>query len=164
MVLLAQTGDGARSQKMAEELVRQGPTNTLLNKVWVPVSQAYTDLQHNQPAQAVARLEVAAPYELGSGEGAAGYAINYLRGEAYLRLKDGAKASAEYQKILDHRGIDPTNVTYNLSHLGLGRALALQGNTAAAKSAYQDFFGAWKDGDPDLLVLKQAKAEYAKLH
>jgi serine/threonine protein kinase/tetratricopeptide (TPR) repeat protein len=163
MVLLAQTGDGARSQKMAEELVRQGPTNTLLNKVWVPVSQAYTDLQHNQPAQAVAQLEVAAPYELGSGEGAAGYAINYLRGEAYMRLKDGAKAAAEYQKILDHRGIDPTNVTYNLSHLGLGRALALQGNTAAAKSAYQDFFGVWKDGDPDLLVLKQAKAEYAKL-
>jgi eukaryotic-like serine/threonine-protein kinase len=78
-------------------------------------------------------------------------------------LKDGAKAAAEYQKILDHRGTDPVNVIYNLSRLGLGRALALQGNTAAAKSAYQDFFAAWKDADPDVPVLKQAKAEYEKL-
>ena len=163
MVLLAQTSDAPGSQKMADELVRQGPTNTLLNKVWVPLSQAYIELQHNQPAEALTRLEVAVPYEFGTGPGGAGYTINYLRGEAYLRLKDGAKASVEYQKILDHRGIDPTNVTYDLSHLGLGRALALQGNTAGAKSAYQDFFGAWKDADPDLPVLKQAKAEYAKL-
>ena len=111
----------------------------------------------------MARLEVAAPYELGSGPGSAGYSVNYLRGEAFLRLKDGAKAAAEYQKILAHRGIDPLDVCYNLSHLGLGRAYALQGNTAAAKSAYQDFFAAWKDADPDLPVLKQAKAEYEKL-
>jgi eukaryotic-like serine/threonine-protein kinase len=163
MVLLAATGDSARSQKIADELVHQGPTNTLLNKVWVPLSQAYTDLQRNQPGQAVARLEVAAPYEFGSGPGAATYYVNYLRGDAYLRLKDGAKAAAEYQKILDHRGIEPVNVTYNLSHLGLGRAYALQGNTTAAKSAYQDFFAAWKDADPDIPVLKQAKAEYEKL-
>jgi serine/threonine protein kinase/Flp pilus assembly protein TadD len=164
MVLLAQTGDAARSQKMADELVRLRPTDTLLNKVWVPVAQAYTDLQHNQAAQAVARLEVATPYELGSGPGSAGYTINYVRGEAFLLLKDGAKAAGEYQKILDHRGTNPIDVSYNLSHLGLGRALALQGNTAAAKAAYQDFFAAWKDADPDLPMLKQAKAEYEKLH
>ena len=162
-VVLAETGDDARSQKMAEELVRQGPTDTLLNKVWVPVARAFTDLQHNQPAQAVARLEVAMPYELGSGPGTAGYTINYIRGEAFLGLKDGAKAAAEYQKILDHRGAGPLDVRYNLSHLGLGRAYALQGNTASAKSAYQDFFAAWKDADPDLPILKQAKAEYGKL-
>ena len=162
-VVLAETGDAARSQKMAEELVRQGPTDTLLNKVWVPVARAFTDLQHNQPAQAVARLEVATPYELGSGPGNAGYTINYIRGEAFLGLKDGAKAAAEYQKILDHRGAGPLDVRYNLSHLGLGRAYALQGNTASAKSAYQDFFAAWKDADPDLPILKQAKAEYGKL-
>ncbi len=162
-VVLAETGDAARSQKMAEELVRQGPTDTLLNKVWVPVARAFTDLQHNQPAQAVARLEVATPYELGSGPGTAGYTINYIRGEGFLGLKDGAKAAAEYQKILDHRGAGPLDVRYNLSHLGLGRAYALQGNTASAKSAYQDFFAAWKDADPDLLILKQAKAEYGKL-
>jgi tetratricopeptide (TPR) repeat protein/predicted Ser/Thr protein kinase len=163
MLSLAQTGDATRSQKIAGDLVRQYPTDTLLNKVWVPVAQAITDLQHNQPAQAVARLEVAAPYELGSGPDSGGYTINYLRGEAFLRLKEGAKAATEYQKILAHRGTNPIDVCYNLSHLGLGRAYAVQGNTAAAKSAYQDFFAAWKDADPDIPVLKQAKAEYAKL-
>jgi eukaryotic-like serine/threonine-protein kinase len=164
MLVLAEIGDTARSQKMAEELVRQFPTNTLLNKVAVPLAQALSDLQRNQPAQAVARLEVAAPYELGSGPSGAAYEINFIRGEAFLRLKDGAKAAAEYQKILNHRGVSPTDVTYNLSHLGLGRAQALQGNATAAKSAYQDFFAAWKDADPDIPVLKQAKAEYERLH
>jgi tetratricopeptide (TPR) repeat protein len=163
MVLLVQTRDVARSQKIADDLVRQYPSDTVLNKVWVPVVNALTDLQHNQPAQAVARLEVATPYELGSEPGAAHYLVNYVRGQAFLRLKEGAKAAAEYQRILDHRGINPLDVNYNLSHLGLGRAQAMQGNTAAAKSAYQDFFAAWKDADPDLPVLKQAKAEYDKL-
>jgi len=163
MGMLALTGDAARSQKMAEDLVRQYPTDTMLNKVSVPLAQAMSDLQRNQSVQAVTRLEVATPYELGSGVGAAGYEINFIRGEAYLRSKQGAKAAAEYQKILDHRGIDPLDVSYNLSHLGLGRAQALQGNITAAKSAYQDFFAAWKDADPDLPVLKQAKAEYEKL-
>jgi len=163
MAVLPRTGDTARSQKIADDLVRQYPTDTLLNKVFVPVAQAASDLQRNQPAQAVARLEVATPYELGSGPGTAGYWVNYIRGEAFLGLKQGAKAAAEYQKILDHRGIDPPGVTYNLSRLGLGRAYALEGNTTAAKSAYQDFFAAWKDADPDLPALKQAKAEYEKL-
>jgi predicted Zn-dependent protease len=108
-------------------------------------------------------MEAAAPYEFGSGPGSPGYAINYVRGEAYLRLKDGAKAAAEFQKILDHRGTDPSGVEYALSHLGLGRAYALQGNTAASKSAYQDFFAAWKDADADVPILKEAKTEYARL-
>ncbi len=164
MQLLARTGDTARSQKVADDLVREYPTDILLNKVFVPLAQATSDLQRNQPAQAVARLEIATPYELGSSPGAAGFWVNYIRGEAFLGSKQGAKAAAEYQRILDHRGIDPLNVTYNLSHLGLGRAYALQGNTAPAKSAYQDFFAAWKDADPELPVLKQAKAEYEKLH
>ena len=163
MQLLALTGDTTRSQKIAEGLVRQDPTDTLLNKVFVTLAQASSDLQHNQPAQAVARLEVATPYEFGTGPGSPGYSINYLRGEAFLRQKQGAKAAAEYQKILDHRGVDPLDVSYTLSHLGLGRAYALQGSTPAAKSAYQDFFAAWKDADPDIPVLKQAKTEYAEL-
>jgi serine/threonine protein kinase/Flp pilus assembly protein TadD len=163
MQLLALTGDAARSQKFAEDLVHEYPTDTLLNKVFVPLAQATSDLQRNQPAQAVARLEVATPYELGSGPGASGYAINYIRGEAFLRSKQGAKAAAEYQKILDHRGVDPLDVGYALSRLGLGRAYALEGNTTAAKSAYQDFFAAWKDADPDVPVLKLAKAEYEKV-
>jgi eukaryotic-like serine/threonine-protein kinase len=163
MVLMAETGDTGRSQKMAEELVREYPHDTILNKVSVRLTQALNDLQRNQPEQAVSALEVAAPYDFGSGPGASHYDLNYLRAEAYLRLKDGAKAAAEYQKILAHRGTDPVDVTYNLSYLGLGRALALQGNTSGAKAAYQDFFAAWKDADQDVPVLKQAKAEYDKL-
>jgi eukaryotic-like serine/threonine-protein kinase len=163
MMLLAMIGDDARSKKMAEELIHEEPTDTILNKAMVPVALAYIDLQHNQPAQAVAHLEVAAPYEFGSGPRSVGYSINWVRAEAYLRLKDGAKAQAEYQKILDRPGTDPQDVTYNLAHLGLGRALVLQGNTVAAKAAYQDFFSAWKNADPDIPTLKQAKAEYEKL-
>jgi len=164
IAVLAQTGDSARSQKIAEELVRENPADTLLTKVAVPFAQALSDLQRNQPSQALAHLEAAAPYEFGSGPASSGYSINHVRGEAYLRMRDGAKAAAEYQKILDHRGTDPLDVAYNLSHLGLGRAYALQGNTSAAKSAYQDFFALWKDADPDVPILKQAKAEYDKLH
>jgi eukaryotic-like serine/threonine-protein kinase len=163
MVLLARLGDAAHSQRMAEELVREYPSDTLLNKVWVPVAHAFTDLQHNQPAQAVGQLEIAAPYEFGVGPGTSGYWINFVRGEAFLRLKDGAKAAAEYRRILANPGIDPLDVAFNLSHLGLGRAYALQGDTARAKSAYQDFFAAWKDAEPDIPILKQAQAEYAKL-
>jgi eukaryotic-like serine/threonine-protein kinase len=163
MQTLPLTGDTTRYQKIAEDLVRQYPTDTILNKAFVPLAHAADDLQRNQPAQAVARLDAAVPYELGSGPGSTGYSVNYLRGEAFLRLKEGAKAAAEYQKILDHRGIDARDVSYSLAHLELGRAYVLEGNTAGAKSAYQDFFAAWKDADPDLPVLKQAKAEYEKL-
>jgi tetratricopeptide (TPR) repeat protein len=163
MQMLPLTGDAARSQTIADELVRQAPSDTLLNKVYVPLVQAESDLQRNQPAQAVAHLEMARPYEFGSGPGASGYSVSYVRAEAFLRLRDGAKAAAEYQKILDHRGIDPLDISYPLSRLGLARAYALQGNAAAAKSAYQDFLAGWKDADSDVPVLKQAKAEYAKL-
>ena len=163
MFILAQTGDASRSQKIAEELAHRYPTDTLLNKVWVPVTQAYAELQLNQPAQAVARLETAAPYELGSGPFSSGFVVNYLRAQAFLRLKDGAKAADEYRKILDRPGVDPFAVEYILSHLGLGRARTLQGDTARAKAAYQDFFAAWKDADPDIPILKQAKAEYVRL-
>ena len=163
MQLLAETGDTARAQKLADDLVRQYPADTLLNKVFIPVAQATSDLQRNQPAQAAARLEVARPYELGTGGGAAGYLVNYVRAQAFLHLRDGAKAATEYQRILDHRGVDPIDVEYSLSHLGLGRAYVLQGDTTRAKSAYQDFFSAWKDADPDVPILKQAKAEYSKL-
>jgi hypothetical protein len=87
----------------------------------------------------------------------------YIRSEAFLKTRDGVKAAAEYQKILDHRGLAPHSPLYSLARLGLGRAYALQGDTAKARAAYQDFFALWKDADPDVPVLKQAKAEYEKL-
>ena len=160
---LARAGDSIRSQKIADELAQKYPTDTLLNSVWLPGTRAAIQIEANQPAKALALLEAAKPYELGSPPGGATYWPMFLRGDAYLRLGDGAKAAAEYQKILDRRGIDPTNFLYPLARLGSGRAYALQGDKAKAKEAYQDFFAMWKDADPDVPVLKQAKAEYAKL-
>jgi uncharacterized protein YfaS (alpha-2-macroglobulin family) len=86
-----------------------------------------------------------------------------MRGQAYLLARNGAAAAAEFQKLLDHRGIVANFVTGALTHLQLGRAYAMSGDTAKAKAAYQDFFTLWKDAAPDIPVLKQAKAEYAKL-
>jgi eukaryotic-like serine/threonine-protein kinase len=157
--LFAHLGDDARAQKLAEDLVQESPSDTLLNQVTIPLVRASISLRHNQPAQAISQLDSAVPYQL-SG---AGFLIMSDRGEAFLRSHDGAQAAVEYQKILDHRGVSPTSPLYSLAHLGLGRAYALQGDIAKAKLAYQDFFAAWKDADPDIPILKTAKAEYEKL-
>jgi len=161
--ILALAGDAGRSQKLIEELAKEFPTDTLLHAVWLPVARATNQINANHATQAVASLEVAIPYELGGPPLGASYWPMYARGEAYLRSGDGAKSAVEYQKILDHRGIDPTSPLYTLARLGSGRAYALQVDKAKAKSAYQDFFAAWKDADPDVPILKEAKAEYAKL-
>ena len=163
-VILARIGDTAQSEKLIADLGRQYPYDTLLNQVKLPTARALLDLQRNQPAQAIATLESAKPYELGADRRLIDtYSAIFVRGEAYLHAHDGANAALEYQKILDHRGINPTSPLYPLARLGLGHAYALQGDNAKAKSAYQDFFALWKDADPDVPVLKTAKAEYEKL-
>jgi eukaryotic-like serine/threonine-protein kinase len=162
-ILLARAGDAAGAERILEQLAKDFPADTMLNSVWIPVARASAEVRHDNPARAIALLESARPYELGGGPVACGYVPAYVRGEAYLKARDGNNAAAEYQKILDHRGADPTNVLYTLARLGLGRAYALQGDNGKAKAAYQDFFAAWKDADPDIPILKQAKAEYAKL-
>ncbi len=161
--LLAGTGEQGKAQAVADELGKAEPLDTILNRVYIPLIRAMLNLQRNQPAQAVSDLESTVPYELGAGPRSSGYAPNFIRGQAYLNTHDGAKAAAEFQKILDHRGVDPTNPQYSLAHLGLGRAYALQGDHAKAEAAYQDFFAVWKNADPDVPILKTAKAEYAKL-
>ena len=109
-------------------------------------------------------LEAAAPYELGTAEALISYLYPaYVRGQAYLLAHNGTAAAAEFQKLLDHRGIVGNFVTGTLAHLQIGRAYAMAGDTAKAKAAYQDFFTIWKEADPDIPILKQAKAEYAKL-
>jgi predicted Zn-dependent protease len=149
---------------LIEDLAKQSPYDTLLNQVKLPTARALLSLQRNQPAQAIAALESAKPYELGADRRLFGsYWAIFVRGDAYLHSHDGANAAIEYQKILDHRGIDPTSPSFSLSRLGLARAYALQGDTAKAKAAYQDFFALWKDADPDVPILKSAKAEYEKL-
>jgi predicted Zn-dependent protease len=123
---------------------------------------------HSDPQQALNDLELAAPYELGLPAIAFYNWPNlypiYVRGEAYLAANRGSDAAAEFQKILDHRGIVLNEPIGALAHLQLGRAYALQGDTAKAHAAYQDFLTLWKDADPDIPILKQAKAEYAALH
>jgi serine/threonine protein kinase/tetratricopeptide (TPR) repeat protein len=161
--LFARTGDTSRAQKLIEDLAKQFPADLMLNAVWLPVARAMTELQRSDGAKAVAMLEPAVPYQLGAGPSGAVYWPMYVRGEAFLKQHDGAKAAAEYQTILDHPGIDPTSFLNPLAKLGLGRAYVLQGEASKAKMAYQDFLALWKDADPDIPILKEAKAEYAKL-
>jgi tetratricopeptide (TPR) repeat protein len=160
---LAVTGDIARAEKINDSLAREFSTDIALNRVRIPVNRAAIELQRNQPARAIELLAITVPYELGAGPGGANFYPLYYRAEAYLKGRDGAKAQVEYQKILDHRGIDPMGLPYPLARLGLARAYVLQNDTANARTAYQDFFAYWKDADPDIPVLKQAQAEYAKL-
>ncbi len=160
--VLAAIGDTTGSEKLVAELAREFPTDTMQNNVWIPLVRATNELQRN-PAKAIALLESARPYEFGSAPSGCRYWPNFARGEAFLKLHDGVKAAADYQSILDHRGVQPTAVQYTLARLGLARAYAVQGDRAKARTAYQDFFGAWKDADPDIPILKHAKAEYAQL-
>jgi tetratricopeptide (TPR) repeat protein/predicted Ser/Thr protein kinase len=163
-LVFALTGDTARAEKLMTDLSKEFPYDTLLNQVKLPAAQAMISLGRNQPAQAVAALDSAHTYELGSERRAVNtFVVIYTRGEAFLRSHDGVKAAAEYHKILDHRGVGPTSVLYSLAHLGLGRAYVLQGDSAKAKVAYQDFFAVWKDADADVPVLKRARTEYEKL-
>ncbi len=162
--VFARTGDTARAEKLITDLAKAQPFDTLLNQVKLPTARAILDLQRNEPTQAVAALAPAGPYDLAAERRSVGtfQAID-ARAEAYLHSHDGGNAVLAYQKILDHRGIQPTSPFLSLARLGLGRAYALQGDTAKAKSAYQDFFALWKDADPDVPLLKTARAEYEKL-
>lgn len=153
---LALCGETGEAQKLADELAGRYPKATLVNVIYLPVIRAAIELQRGHADRAVELLEVVTPYE-----SAAAWWPNYLRGQAYLRLKQGDAAAVEFQKILDHRGWGlPTSIFYQLAHLGLARAAALSGEGAKARQAYQDFFAAWKDADTDLPVLIEAKREF----
>jgi eukaryotic-like serine/threonine-protein kinase len=160
---LAVAGDEAKATSLVSEISHDFPDNRFLQQVELPMALATIQLEKNQPAEAVSTLEPVRPYEWGTGPNSAGVVPNHLRGMAYLKLHDGAKAATEFQSILDHRGVAATDPAYTLAHLNLGRAYALQGNSAKAKTAYQDFFAAWKEADPDVPILKTAKEEYEKL-
>jgi tetratricopeptide (TPR) repeat protein len=155
---LAACGEFSQTQTISGELVRRFPKDTILNKVSLPLVQARIELNRGNPAQAIQLLETARPYE-----GAANFQAAYLRGQASLSQQKGADAAAEFQKILDHRGWQPTSPLYSLAHVGLARAAVLQDNMAKARKAYQDFFALWKDADADNQILIQAKKEYEKL-
>ena len=163
---LAMCGDAAQAEKLAGETSKLFPDGTLWNAVQLPAIRAAIALKRAQPARAVELLASASPYERAYPEAV------YLRGLAYLGLREGAKAANEFEKILDHKGANWGSAWqhpywgqfYSLSYLGLARASALAGDPAKAGKAYQDFLTLWKDADPDVPILKQAKAEYARLH
>jgi eukaryotic-like serine/threonine-protein kinase len=156
-------GDIAKSASLFADATRIFPDYQFLSQVLAPIVRAEGYLQQNQPGRAIAALESTRPYELGTGPRSAGFMPNHLRGTAYLKLRDGVKAAAEFQRILDHQGVAAWDLAYPLARLNLGRAFVLQGENAKARTAYQDFFAAWKDADPDMPLLKTAKQEYDRV-
>jgi len=162
---LARAGDTAQAQKLAETLNKDFPRDTIVQGYWLPSIHAAIEINAKNSVRAAEILQTAAPYELGQSQPfqlGMLYPV-YLRGQAYLRAHQGKEAAAEFQRMIDHRGIILNFPLGALAHVGLGRAYALQGDTARSSAAYQDFFTLWKDADPGIPILKQAKAEYAKL-
>ena len=162
---LARSGEIPRAKAIVDELEKNYPANTILKLYWLPTINAAIELDQGNSSQALVDLEAAAPYELGIPPQMVTGTLYpaYLRGQAYLLAHNGTAAAAEFQKLLDHRGIVVNFVTGSLAHLQLGRAYAMTGDTARAKAAYNDFLTLWKNADPDVPILKQAKAEYEKL-
>ena len=150
----------SRAQTMSADLSHRFPDDTLLRNVWAPCVVALAAMNRKSPDQAIDALRAATPYDLAIFSGLLPI---YVRGLVYLEAKRGPEAATEFQKIIDHRGIAPVGIEHSLAKLGLGRAYILSGDNARAKSAYQDFFAVWKDADPDIPILKEAKAEYVKL-
>ena len=161
---LARAGDTAGAEKLAAELDKTFPLDTLVQRYWLPTIRAGVALERKDPNRAIELLKAASTIELGFPTSLTIFLCPvYLRGEAYLMLHDGNRAAAEFQQFIDHRGLVVNFPWGALARLGLARAYALQGDTAKARTAYQDFLTLWKDADPDIPILQQAKAEYAKL-
>jgi eukaryotic-like serine/threonine-protein kinase len=164
---LAYAGNEGRAQSLTGDLGKRFPENTIWQLNYLPTLRAKLAISRGNAAEALESLRAATPYELGQMTSfaypwTALYPV-FVRGEAYLAAHQGSEAAAEFQKILEHRGIVVIEPIGALAHLGLGRAYALSGDTAKAKTAYQDFLALWQDADPDIPILKQAKTEYAKL-
>jgi serine/threonine protein kinase/predicted Zn-dependent protease len=155
---LALCGDASRAQSLIDELTKERPNDTLINSLWGPAIRSAIEINRNNPANAIKLLDSTRRFEP-----AAEFWPQYLRGLAYIRLKSGNEAAAEFQKILDNRGQAPLSVLFTLAHLGLARAAALTGDTSKSRKAYQDFLSLWKDADSDLTVLQEAGQEYEKL-
>jgi len=164
---LAYAGEINRVQALVDELAKGYPEDTIVQFNYLPTIRAKLAVSRSNPKQALDILAVATPYELGLPAYSFYNWPNlypvYVRGEAYLAAHQGGEAAAEFQKILDHRGIVLNEPISALAHLQLGRAYAMSGDTSKAKTAYQDFLTLWKDADPDIPILTQAKAEYRKL-
>jgi serine/threonine protein kinase/tetratricopeptide (TPR) repeat protein len=162
-VTLARSGETTQSRALMEGLQKSESTNTYLKVYWFPVIEASIAMAQQATDRAIIALEPSLPYELGGPPPGIALYPAYVRGLAYLAQRNGAAAVAEFQKFNDHSGLIGNFLLGSLARLQLARAYAISSDTAKAKSAYQDFFTLWRDADPDLPTLKQAKAEYAKL-
>jgi eukaryotic-like serine/threonine-protein kinase len=159
-LVLALCGDSAGARKLIDGLKREFPDSTAVRYAYIPEAEAALALGQSEPQKAIESLSATSPYEL--ADPFQGMPI-YLRGQAYLAAHQGREAAAQFQIIIDHSGVVRDEPQGALARLGLGRAFALAGDTAKARTAYQDFLALWKDADPDVPVFKQAKSEYAKL-
>jgi tetratricopeptide (TPR) repeat protein len=162
----ARAGDHAAAQKLADELAKQYPSDTQVSSYWLPTARA-SILSRSKPDEALRILEATTPFELGQAQpqtqvGALLYPI-YVRAEALMAAHRAGDAAREYQKIIDARVIVLNCPLGSLAQLGLARAYVMAGDTVKAKTTYQEFLTLWKDADPDIPILKEAKAEYAKL-
>ena len=164
---LARIGDTDQAKRLADDLAGRFPLNTVINRYWLPTIYASIEIQRGNPARAVELLQTTAQYELGSPlpqfeVGGTLYPV-YVRGQAYLLLHQGTQAVGEFQKFLDQRGVAVNCPLAALARLQLARAYVLAGDSKRAGGSYQEFFALWKDADPDIPILKEAKVEYAKL-
>ncbi len=161
----ALAGDAAHAQSPADGLTKRFPQDTVVQSVWLPTIRAQIETSRKNAARSIELLQAAVPYELGmlsvSAANSCLYPV-YVRAEAHLSAQQGVAAAAEFQKILDHRGLLWNCATGVLAHLGLARSYAMLGDTDKAKAAYQDFLTLWKDADPDIPILVEAKTEYGK--
>jgi len=159
---LAIAGDTEEAESLATDLQKRYPEDTLQNRKYIPTIRAAAEVRRKNPLKAIEILQPATSLDFGETGSFSLYPV-YVRAEAYLDERQGSEAAVEFTKILDHRGIVLNEPIGVLAYLGLARTYALQGDSTKTKAAYQDFFTLWKDADPDIPILKQAKAEYAKL-
>jgi DNA-binding winged helix-turn-helix (wHTH) protein/Flp pilus assembly protein TadD len=164
-IALSLAGDSAKAMQLVSDLDKRFPQDTITQFNHLPTIRSAVELQNGNAAKAIQTLAAASPYELGITALDAGMSLYpvYMRGEAYLAAKQGSAAAAEFQKILDHPGVVQNELIGALAYLGQGRAYTLSGDTNRAHAAYQEFFALWKDADPNIPILREAKTEYAKL-
>jgi eukaryotic-like serine/threonine-protein kinase len=161
---LIRAGDTVQAQRIADDLAKNYSQDTIVNFYWLPVIHAVMEINRHNPSGAVELLRAAQPYELGNPSPTVGpLSPIYFRGYAYVAAGQGQEAAKEFQRIIDHRGIVQNSPVGALAHLGLARARAASGDLPGARTAYQDFLALWKDADPEVPILIEAKAEYAKL-
>jgi serine/threonine protein kinase/tetratricopeptide (TPR) repeat protein len=158
--IYAACDDRDQAQKLLDEARAMYPKNTIINSIVPPIVTADIEKNRGNFSQAIQLFESIRGYEGGI---ILGVGTTFARGNLYLKQRMGNEAAAEFRKVIDQRGIDLLSCTHTLAHLGLGRALALNGDTAGARKAYQDFFALWKDADSDLPVLTEARQEYETL-